>query len=433
MGFFTRVSSRDCGVSSDDITDLTRRCQEIISGSAPKKFSGNPGLKSLAEAIDTIYEMSSSPDNSAEISTLLEVFTRVAEGDLEARIVNQDRNSEIGRLATSINDFLNMVQCFMAESGETMRAIRDGEYYRRILPEGMRGEFLRRSKTINSIGDQIQRKDQIVKSMTEKFITNVRHMIDSTADLAPKASVMSDTASHTKEFCNHAVRSASETRSSVQTVASAAEELSSSIAEISSQLGRSGSLITETVEDVSNTNKAITELSTEVEQISSILNIITEISGQTNLLALNATIEAARAGEAGKGFAVVANEVKSLAQKTAEATNQITSQLQKIQDVTKIAIKTVSHIGEQIDHVQNISLDINNAMSEQSAATDEISRSAQLAAASTEEASQRIEEVDSGADDTGNAAVEMLRTVNVMAEKSTILQSDLNEFITKIG
>jgi len=436
MSIFTRKKIAKAGISPADIAALTTKCHEKISGNnqdALKELSGTPELKKLAEAIDALSERNETADNDTEITSLLDVFDRVIKGDLEARITDHNRETKIGQLATEINDFLNIVQCFMSEAGETMHAVRDGEYYRQILPEGMQGEFLRHSKAINAVGDQIQRKDQVVKDMTEKFVTSVSDMIDSSADLAPKATSMSETAGHTKEFCDHAARSANETRSSVQTVASAAEELSSSIGEIASQVERSGNLITETVEDVDNTNKAITELSAEVERISGILNVITEISGQTNLLALNATIEAARAGEAGKGFAVVANEVKSLAQKTAEATDQITSQLQKMRNVTNIAIETVDHIGEKINNVQEISLNINKSMSEQSAATNEISRSAQMAATSTEEANQRMEEVNNGADDTGNAAAAMLDTANIMADKSTALQSDLNEFIAQMG
>jgi len=437
MSIFSRKKSTHNHINPADIQSLTAICHEFASSSNPnslQEFSGNPDLQELVAAISAIGQKNEDhitvPSDS---SSLLDVFDRVLKGDLEARITDYDSHSETGKIAEELNNFLNVVQCFMSEAGEVMRAVRDGEYYRRILPEGMGGEFLRHSKAINDVISQIQDKDRIVKNMTEKFITNVKDMIVSSTDLAPKAAAMSDTANHTKQFCNHAVKSANETQSSVQTVASAAEELSSSIGEITHQVERSSGLITETVTDVGKTNEAISELSKEVERISTILDIITEISGQTNLLALNATIEAARAGDAGKGFAVVANEVKSLAQKTAEATNQITSQLQKIQSVTKMAIGTVTHIGEKIDQVNDISHSINNAMIEQSAATNEISQSAQMAAGSTEEASRRIDEVNGGADETEAAAIEMLDTVKAMSQKSASLQDDLNEFIVKIS
>ena len=110
---------------------------------------------------------------------------------------------------------------------------------------------------------------------------------------------------------------------------------------------------------------ASTALSSHAESIESILGLIREIAGQTNLLALNATIEAARAGDAGRGFAVVAQEVKSLANQTAQATDDIANKILAIQAATRGTVDVSNSIRDTIIEVQQSALKIRKAMDSQ--------------------------------------------------------------------
>ncbi len=179
----------------------------------------------------------------------------------------------------------------------------------------------------------------------------------------------------------------------VQTVASATHQLSSSINEISEQVNMTSDQIKLVSESARHTNEDVDQLAKASAKIDEIIALIQAIAEQTNLLALNATIEAARAGEHGRGFSVVASEVKSLANQTARATEEISGQIKAIQSSSQTTVRAMADISRIITDVQTSTSMIAGAVEEQTAATNEISHNINEAATRTQQVAENVSDL----------------------------------------
>jgi methyl-accepting chemotaxis protein len=198
------------------------------------------------------------------------------------------------------------------------------------------------------------------------------------------AGQMSQTSLEASTRADTAAADSGEVSDNVQNVAGATEQMGASIQSIAQSAQEAVRVATNAVAVAEATAANVGELGQSSVEISNVIKLITSIAEQTNLLALNATIEAARAGDAGKGFAVVADEVKQLAQETARATGDISSQVEAIQSSTGIAVTSMTEISEVINTISDYQRTIAAAVEQQTVTTAEMSRTiTETAAGST--------------------------------------------------
>jgi methyl-accepting chemotaxis protein len=214
----------------------------------------------------------------------------------------------------------------------------------------------------------------------------------------------------------------------VQTVAAGAEQMGASIREIAQNANEAAKVAATATEVASTTHETIAKLGLSSQEIGNVVKTITSIAEQTNLLALNATIEAARAGEAGKGFAVVASEVKELARETARATEEITRRVEAIQVDTGGAVVAIGEISTIIASINDYQLTIASAVEEQTATTNEMSRSVTEAAAGSEEIASNIIGVATGS----ASASEVLTQMGLSVDELARMSADLRERVAAI-
>lgn len=208
-----------------------------------------------------------------------------------------------------------------------------------------------------------------------------------------------------------------------------------------------GSRATETTEITVKVEESIEELKRESEIINEFVETITDISEQTNLLSLNASIEAARAGEAGRGFAVVAEEIRKLADHSAEAAGEIQNNVTHITDQTVISVENAKEAREMVtsqtaavQEIVSVFEDMNQCMQnlfeglkEIVTSTEQADREREDAVSAVKNISEIIEETAEGAKIVQNVAAKLKENVENMNNTAESLGTNMNDLKTEIS
>lgn len=334
-------------------------------------------------------------------------MTDLATGRLDVAIAARDRAGEIGAMADA-------VQVFKENAAERQRLAAHQTQSQKATEK--------RNRRIEDLAQDFERN----------VATAVGALDTSAQSMQATSDAMSGIAQETLQQATAVAAASEQVTSNVQTVAAAAEELAASIEEISRQVAQSSNAAQGATTEAQRSQTVVRELAEAATRIGEVVEVINDIAAQTNLLALNATIEAARAGDAGKGFAVVAGEVKTLANQTAKATDEIAAQISGVRTRIDDTVQVIEGVVATIATLNEIAAAVAAAVEEQKAATSEIARNVEQAASGTREVSDNIAGVTRAAATAGDEASGVQGAAEALGREAGEIRRFVERFITEV-
>jgi methyl-accepting chemotaxis protein len=274
----------------------------------------------------------------------------VGKGNLGERIPEKGHD-EIGLLARKLNRMSGSLSSVFEEMNADIRSLDvTAQQLFSSLTEEMVGEI-----------EKMTAQSGVVSTVTEQLSSNIDLIASEANEISRNVNRVSSTAE--------------EMTQNVMAVASAIEEMSVTLGDVAESAKEGSDIAGEARELSDSALSSISVLGKSAADIGEVTALIKRIAEQTNLLALNATIEAASAGEAGKGFAVVANEIKELANQSAQAAEDIARRIKDVQTNTEGTVKVIGDISDVIKRTNEMSAVIRNSVEEQKATANEVSKS----------------------------------------------------------
>ncbi len=312
----------------------------------------------------------------------------LAEGDADlSKRITVPLNDEIGQMAGYFNKFIEQIQNIVRQVKEQTENISSAST-----------EFSSVAGQMANYSENVRNQAGNVASATEQVSSNISNIASASEEMSVNISTVSSTAEQMSQ--------------NMVTVASSTEEMSASINQIAHNAKDASKIAEKAVTLAKESTKTMNHLGSAAEEIGKVTEVIKRIADKTNLLALNATIEAASAGDAGRGFAVVANEIKELANQSAQAAEDIANRIKGVQGNTSDAVKVIGDVAGIIESINEAVISITNSVEQQSVAANDISANVLQAKKGVNNIANAVTELSKAANDMSTNAGEAAKGAN---------------------
>ncbi len=350
--------------------------------------------------------------NTAEHGTTLgtgllqEALYDIVEGEHDlTRRLDQTTGDESAEIAYMFNKFIERMQFLMIS-------------------------ITQNAKVLNTSSERLSRMSGVFSESFEDIFKESEELGGTTNTISSQVDNVAGIARTINQDVAEIARNAGDMSRNLHDVSDMVSNMTHSMQDIASNAGGVSEVTSTAQQQAAQANRSMNQLIQSTERIDGVVDLIKDIAEQTNLLALNAVIESARAGEAGKGFSVVANQVKSLAQQTAQATEDITTRINDMVKNTNDVRQVISDVTDIISMIDTSITSISESVSHHNQDTktmsgklDQSTDGVQAVAESIESVSNGIQTVSSSMQDAAKALNDVLSSVQHFTEETKANQN----------
>ncbi|WP_370156615.1 methyl-accepting chemotaxis protein [Ferrovibrio sp.] len=386
----------------DEVGEMARALQVFRDGMIARREAESEVARQREESEQR--RLGRERQEQAAAREIADLVAAVAGGDIGRRLSTEGKEGLYLAIAEGINRLAGAVEGVMNELGHVLNAMAEGRLDRRVTGQ-YDGAFARMKTDANRMAEQLA-----------AIVTRLGRSAGQVRSAADEISAGSqDLASRTESQAASIEETAASMHEITATVKQNADnaQAASQLATVARDTAEKGGSV------VQDAVAAVTRIEESAQKIADIVGLIDEIAFQTNLLALNASVEAARAGEAGKGFAVVAQEVRALAQRSANASKDIKALIATSNAQVKTGASLVNQTGSSLTEIVNAVKKVSDIVAEIAAASREQATGLEqvnTAVASMDEATQRnaalVEETTAAAQSLNGQAGELADAIS---------------------